>query len=244
MDTHFIILACITAVSYFTLTFSGFGTIVIALTLGAHFYPIKTLLPILVPLTPLANLYILLRHYNYINTSVLFRKIIPMMGIGFIVGIIIFSYFQGELLKKILGVLVILLSLQELARFLKNDACPRPLSKPTSAAALISAGVMQGMYASGGPLLVYVISRLNLPKSVFRSTLSAVWLIMNPILIASYIFSGKLTYASFKLSMMLLPSMVIGLFIGEFMHRRIDEKSFKLVVSLLLLVAGAAVIIN
>ena len=44
--------------------------------------------------------------------------------------------------------------------------------------------------------------------------------------------------------MMLLPSMVIGLFIGEFMHRRIDEKSFKLVVSLLLLVAGAAVIIN
>jgi len=244
MDVDFIILAVVTAVSYFTLAFSGFGTVVIALTLGAHFFPIKTLLPILVPLTPLANLYILARYYKYIDTAVLFKKILPLMGVGFIAGIVLFNYFHGDLLRKILGVLVIVLALHELAKFLKPAAPALPLSRPKSAVALFSAGIVQGIYASGGPLLVYVIGRLNLPKTVFRSTLSATWLILNPFLTASYIVSGQLTLTSLKVSAMLLPSLVIGLVVGEFLHRRIDETAFKFCVSVLLLIAGVAVILR
>jgi uncharacterized protein len=244
MDINFVMLAVVTAVSYLTLAFSGFGTVVIALTLGAHFFPIKTLLPILVPLTPLANLYILARYYKNIDTAVLFKKILPMMGAGFVAGIVIFNYFHGDILKKILGVLVIVLALHELAKFLKTDAGTVPLSRSKSAIALVSSGIVQGIYASGGPLLVYVINRLNLPKAVFRSTLSATWLILNPFLTVSYIVSGELTLTSAKLSVMLLPSLVIGLAAGELLHRRIDETAFKFCVSVLLLVAGAAVFIR
>jgi len=244
VDINFIILAVITAASYFTLAFSGFGTVVITLTLGAHFYAIKTLLPVLVPLTVLANLYILVRHYQYVDKKTLFRQIVPFMGLGLLAGIFVFNFFHGDLLKVILGVLVVLLSIHELAKFFKTDSPGQPLSRIQSMATLISAGIVQGMYASGGPLLVYAINRLNLSKSVFRSTLSAVWLIMNTVLTASYLVSAKLTVETCQFSMMLLPSMVLGLAVGEFLHRRIDEKAFRFCVSLLLLFAGMSVIIK
>jgi uncharacterized membrane protein YfcA len=109
---------------------------------------------------------------------------------------------------------------------------------------LACAGILQGMYASGGPLVVYVISRLNLSKSVFRSTLSATWLLLNPILTGAYIISGKLNLTSLEVSMMLLPSVVLGVAAGEFFHRRIDELPFKICVALLLLVAGIAVVVR
>ncbi len=37
---------------------SGFGSMILALTLGVHLYPIEVLLPVLVPLDLLVNLYI------------------------------------------------------------------------------------------------------------------------------------------------------------------------------------------
>ncbi len=244
MDNTFIILACITAASYLTLAFSGFGTIIITITLAAHIYPIKTLLPILVPLTLLANLYILLRHYKYINTLVLYKIILPFMAIGLFIGIGAFHFFQGELLKKILGILVILLSISELYKLFSKSSSLTPLSKLKSTGYIIFAGIAQGIYASGGPLLVYAINKLNLSKSVFRSTLSAVWLIMNTIITLSYIITGKMTLETSRFSIMLLPAMVIGLFVGEILHQRIDEKSFKICVNVLLFAAGIILVIR
>ncbi len=244
MDINFIVLAFITAASYLTLAFSGFGTIIITITLAAHMYSIKMLLPILVPLTLLANIYILLRHYKYVNASILFKKIVPFMGIGLILGIGAFHFFQGELLKKILGILVILLSISELYKLFSNSTSLKPFSKLKSISYIISAGIAQGIYASGGPLLVYAITKLNLSKSVFRSTLSAVWLIMNTILTLSYIVTGKMTIETGKFSIMLLPSMVVGLFIGEILHQRINEKSFKICVNVLLFAAGIILVIR
>ncbi len=238
MDITFIILAGITAASYLTLSFFGFGTIIISITLAAHLYPIKMLLPILVPLTVIANLYISIRSYKYIDNLVLFKKIVPFMGIGLCIGIGAFHFFQGDLLKKALGILVILLSTIELKKLFSKSTLQIPFSKPKSIIYIIFAGISQGLYASGGPLLVYAISRINLSKEVFRSTLTALLLIMNTILTLTYLITGKMTFETCILSIMLLPFMMTGLFIGEILHRRIDEKEFKICVNILLLAAG------
>ena len=57
MDSNIVWLALIVLISYSIQAMSGFGSTILALTLGVHLYPIEVLLPALVPLDLLVNLY-------------------------------------------------------------------------------------------------------------------------------------------------------------------------------------------
>jgi hypothetical protein len=92
-------------------------------------------------------------------------------------------------------------------------------------------------------MLIYAVGRLNLSKSVFRSTLGAVWLVFAIILTVFYIISGILTADSLKLLLILLPVIVIGIMLGEWLHHQIDEYRFKIFVFAVLVFAGLSIII-
>jgi uncharacterized membrane protein YfcA len=241
MDIHIIGLAIIVLFSYTTQAMSGFGSTILALTLGIHLYPIEVLLPVLVPLDMLVNLYLVVRHHGHINRPLLFRSILPAMGAGVLAGILAFQFIQGVILKKIFGLLVILLSLRELYRFLRKRLNQKELSNLGSTVYVTLAGLIHGIYASGGPLLIYALSRLNLPKSIFRSTLAAVWLIFSIILTASYLIAGTFSGESLMFIAILLPVIVIGLLLGEWLHHHIDEYRFKIFVFSVLLFAGFSI---
>ena len=100
MDNNLIWLSLIVLISYTTQAMSGFGSTILALTLGIHLYPIDVLLPVLVPLDMIVNLYIVARHYRHISRPHLFRSILPAMGIGMTAGIIAYHHIEGNLLKK------------------------------------------------------------------------------------------------------------------------------------------------
>jgi uncharacterized membrane protein YfcA len=244
MDSNLIWLALIVMISYTTQAMSGFGSTILALTLGVHLYPIAELLPVLVPLDMVVNLYLVTRHHRLVNRPLLFRSILPVMGIGVLAGIIAFQFVQGILLKRIFGLLVVLLSGRELYRLLRNRLGHRTLSNLQSTAYILSAGVVHGIYASGGPLLIYAVSKSNLAKSAFRSTLGAVWLIFSIILTSAYFISGKFTLNSFKFIVVLFPVIVIGILLGEWLHRIVDEYRFKIFVFSVLMFAGISILIS
>jgi hypothetical protein len=58
MDSNLVWLALIVLISYSTQAMSGFGSTVLALTLGVHLSPMDVLLPVLVSLDRVVNLYI------------------------------------------------------------------------------------------------------------------------------------------------------------------------------------------
>jgi uncharacterized protein len=107
---------------------------------------------------------------------------------------------------------------------------------------MTAAGFIHGIYASGGPLLIFAVGKQTITKSIFRSTLGAVWLISSLVLTGFYLFSGKLTAASVKLVIILFPVIVVGIFLGEWLHHRIDEFRFKIFVFAVLLIAGFSII--
>jgi len=244
MDGNLIWLSIIVLMSYTTQAMSGFGSTILALTLGVHLYPIEVLLPVLVPLDMLITLYLVTRHYRQISRPHLFRSILPAMGFGVLVGIIAFQFIEGNLLKKLFGLLVILLSVRELYRLLRHRHDQISLSNLAAKTCILAAGIAHGIYASGGPLLVYAVSRLNLSKSVFRSTLAAVWFIFSVILSASYLMTGKFTAHSLRYILILLPMILIGILLGEWLHHRIDENRFKLFVFAVLFFAGLSICIS
>jgi uncharacterized membrane protein YfcA len=154
MDCNLFWLGLIVLVSYTTQAITGFGSTIIDLTLGVHLVPIEVLLPVLVPLYMLVNFYIATRYHRNVNHPLLFRSIIPAMGIGLLAGIITFHLLQGIILKKIFGLLVFVLSIRELYRLFKNISDQKVLSRIKSNCYILIAGVIHGIYASGGPLLI------------------------------------------------------------------------------------------
>jgi uncharacterized membrane protein YfcA len=73
MECNLFWLGLIVLVSYTTQAMTGFGSTIIALTLGVHLYPIEVLLPVLVPLDMLVNFYIATRYHRHVNHPLLFR---------------------------------------------------------------------------------------------------------------------------------------------------------------------------
>ena len=244
MDVHILFLTLIVLLAYVTQAMTGFGSLIIVVTLGSHLYPIEFLLPVIVPLDILVNSYIVAKYAAAVDRPLLLYRIAPLVGIGLLTGIGIFQFVQGALLRRSFGVLVTLLCLRELSSLLRTSGTERTLSRMKYASSVLAAGVVQGLFASGGPLLVYAVGRLDLPKARFRSTLSALWLLTNSVLTLSYIATGRLTLTTSRLAVWLVLPIILGIVMGEKLHDHANEYLFRVVVYLILLAAGVSIVVR
>ncbi len=232
----------IVLISFTSHTLSGFGSIIIAVTLGSNFYPIKTLLPILVPLDVAVNSYIVTRYHATVDRPFLLKNILPYMAVGFVAGVALFSFLNSTVLKLMFGLFVVIISARELFLAMRRSETG-PLSSRVRAGYLMLGGFIQGIFASGGPPVVYAVSRSIRDKAVFRSTLSALWLTINTILIITYVIAHRLTKETITYSGLLLPAVLLGILMGELLHRYINEEHFRIVIFCILIVAGFSILI-
>ncbi|MFO7952915.1 MAG: sulfite exporter TauE/SafE family protein [Bacillota bacterium] len=223
---------------------TGFGGTVIAVALGANFYPLDTLVPVVVAVNIFMSIYLVWRHGKTIDWPILLKKILPFMFLGMPLGLIIFLLGPVEALEAIFGIFVVLVGLFEFFRTLSSHSYsnmanpPVPLKPWAASLWLLSAGIVHGIYASGGPLVVYFASRQFSYKAVFRSTLSMLWLIVTGILFIGYSLGERVTAETASMTFILLPFLFLGALTGEYIHARVNEKAFRLLVYLLLVVAG------
>ncbi len=235
-----LLLAPVVFLSFTIQAMTGFGSIIIAVTLASLFLPIKEVLPVLVLLDFLLNSFILYRYFKFIDFSILLKKILPAMSVGFVIGQIIFNTVGAES-KRLFGAVVVSLALFELYNFYKKNE--RPLSSLTALIFLFIAGIVHGIYASSGPLVVYVIGKLGIDRTTFRSTLDGLWVLMDVLLIISYFVTGIFNLATLTRAGYLLIVVAIGLILGEFLHHRVNERTFRGVVYYLLFFTGLSIVI-
>lgn len=221
----------------------GFGATVITVTLASQLFPIDFILPSVVPINLLLSAYMVARYHHAVDRRLLFRGILPAMSVGVGVGLVLMSKSSDSSLKLAFAIFVVALSVLELKRLLAPGASAttaRPVAGPLRAAMLFGAGVIHGLFGSGGPLVVYVAGREIEDKRAFRSTLGALWVTMGSVLLAGYAASGLLTASTARTSALLAPTVVLAVLIGERVHHAIEERSFRIGVFALLIVAGTA----
>ncbi|MEW6201346.1 MAG: sulfite exporter TauE/SafE family protein, partial [bacterium] len=183
------------------------------------------------------------RHHRAVIHSVLWRNILPAAGIGLIIGAALFNFIRSETLAFAYGAFVLLFSTFELSRAVRSVP-NKDFSWLQGIFWLLSGGIIQGIYASGGPLTVFYATRKLHDKGNFRSTLSALWLILNIVLLISHILTGKTTMITITSSATLLPAMVVGIIIGERLHNLIPAKAFRIFIFIVLIAAGASLILR
>ncbi|HEX5513897.1 MAG TPA: sulfite exporter TauE/SafE family protein [Gammaproteobacteria bacterium] len=221
---------------------TGFGSIVIALSLGALFLPITELLPVLVPLNIIFSGYLCIRHRAHIQWPTLLRLILPLMALGTLFGYLLRPILGGAVLHSLFGVLLIVFATRQL--WLMHRTAETEASRPSKQQALtLAAGITHGLYASGGPLLVYALASSTLAKAELRSTLITVWFTLNSLLTLIFLADGSLLSALPRLASY-LPTIIIGIMAGEWLHHRINEQRFRQLVFMLLGVLGAILAVS
>lgn len=219
----------------------GFGATVLVVSLGAQFLPIEVLLPTYVPVNALLSAWILVRHARRVEVGLLTRRILPYMGLGMALGLSVPGSVDRNLLLGGFGVFVMLLAAPELVSAWGPSAgleVRSPLSRRAAGLVLVAGGVIHGLFGSGGPMVVYFAGREGLDKSVFRATLAALWLLLTIVLIASFAHRGQMNPAVVWRSVSLLPALVLGAVVGEWLHHRVEVRLFRVAIYVILLLAG------
>lgn len=221
---------------------SGFGSIVIALSLGALLLPMEFMLPVLVSLNVLSSSWLVWQHRQRIDFRLLLRIVLPAMLLGTGLGVMLQGMAPDRILKTAFAVFVLGFALREL--WILHRSGVRSSHPPLQTQFIVvAAGITHGLFASGGPLLVHALAGRQMDKAAFRATMIAVWLTLNLALAITFFFQGRLL-PQFPLIAGFIPVIVLAIWLGSRLHHRLDEAKFRVMVYWLLVAVGLALLLS
>lgn len=230
------LLAAILLVAHTAETILGFGSTIIALALGVHLLPLEQLLTVLIMLGMVQSSWRIFRDHRHVAWRTLALTILPAAGLGLLTGMWFRDVADELLLRKVLGGFVAGVAGLELVLVLRGKRSAGPLAPAAGMPVLFGGGVFHGLFASGGPLIVYFASRAIPEPVVFRSTLAVLWSVLGLTLVAQLGFEGRLTADALRMTATVLPGALAGIVLGE--HIRVNQRAFQIMTYALLLFAG------
>ncbi|MCJ8322859.1 MAG: sulfite exporter TauE/SafE family protein [Rhizobiales bacterium] len=169
--------------------------------------------------------------------------------LGFPLGILVFELLDIEAIKMVVAILIILISLQNgwlLFAGQKQNTKSNDQQHKTST--VLGVGIVSGLMASAmampGPAIMLYLSRTSLSKNEIRGTI-----------ITSFVFSyaGALVLQTAFVGIdsqtwvtagMLTPAALIGVVAGHMLSNKINQKLFKWLILLVLLLTGLFMLFN
>ncbi|MBX2840738.1 MAG: sulfite exporter TauE/SafE family protein [Flammeovirgaceae bacterium] len=215
---------------------SGAGMVAIpifALTFGG-----KASTGLLLPLLVFADVYSVVHYHRHANIQYLY-KLLPWVLGGLFIGIYIGNSIPDILFKKIIaiGVIfsIILLVFNQIIKsgnFFKNNKLIAPLFG-------LSGGFTTMVGNAAGPIMsVYFLSK-GLLKNSFIGTKAWFFLLLNLLKIPLHIFFwGTITLETFFFDLQLLPTILLGVFIGIKVVRVIPESAYRIFVIIVTLISS------
>ena len=240
---------------------TGFAGTILAMPASLHLVGMDVAVPVLNVLGLLSGIYVFLEKRKH----VLWREvayIVCVMGISILGGVLIKSALAGhaKVLYVTLGIIVIALAVKGLVGlFLEKkrgekgaDADPEVGQQDgdnhrrtlKDRILVISAGVVHGMFVCGGPLLIgYLTGRVR-KKEEFRATISTVWIFLNGLLLGTHLLQGVWNMKLLKIQLITVPFLLLGMWIGSLLARRMKQRTFMILTYVLLLVSGLSLFLK
>ncbi len=109
---------------------------------------------------------------------------------------------------------------------------------------LAAAGIVHGIFVSGGPLLIGYLTRRMKDKASFRATISTVWIVLNSMILVDDIRAGLWNAALMKTQLFAIPFLLIGMYLGGKLYKRMSQHFFMVLTYVLLLISGVTLLIK
>ena len=238
MDWNSVLFVLVVLFGVFVQSAAGFGGPLISMPIGILLVGVGIAKPVITIAALLVGLTVVISDYKYVNLKELL-KMTAVMLVGVIFGLWVFGTLQLAFLLIIYAVVIILIGARRLF-FPGKLRVPRAVQE----SALIGAGIMQGLFVSGGSFLaIYAVDRIP-EKREFRATVNAVWAVLNLFLVGTYAFGGALTrevliYAA----IITVPCLAVTFFAG-WVAKKLSQNIFLKVVYIILIVSGIVLLIS
>lgn len=175
---------------------------------------------------------------KHMNWRELGRILVVMTPFVF-VGIWLDTVLPTDTLARIYGAIVLVVAI----RFLVSKR-QKFLRRPALFVILVVAGLVQGMFVSGGAVLaIYAVQKLK-DKDEFRATLSALWMVLNAGYMIISIMNGYFTPDAIHVSIAIIPIIAITMFIGGKLQKYLSQQHFLKFVYVLLVIIGIILLIG
>lgn len=164
-----------------------------------------------------------------------------MVILGSIPGVFFLKNADTGLIKVIFGFVIILLGVEMLLREKQTKRVQQ--SQIVLGIIGILSGILCGLYGVGALLGAYV-NRVTEDSSSFKANICVVFLVENTFRIILYAVWGIITADIVRQAVMLIPLVLVGLVLGMYGSRVLDEKVVKKLVIVMLIMSGAALVVN
>lgn len=216
---------------------TGFAGTVLAMPFTILLYGIDVAKPSLTMLTTLACVFIVVRGYKDIAWKEFFKMFV-LMFIGVFTGEYIYHFFQARMLLHIYAAFIIAIAVMGLIK--KKEAA---LPETVMGGIVLLAGVIHGMFISGGPLLIIYAVRKIPDKKNFRVTLSLIWISLNIYLMIKQYLGGLMTASTLGITALGVPALLLGILIGGILAKRMSQEFFLKLTYVLLIISGASLLL-
>lgn len=176
------------------------------------------------------------------------RKVLRWQGLLLILGGIVVGILLGAWILTfgtpviLLGILGLFLVVSGSGFALLPRMKPRNIAGWWEPAIGVIAGILAGLFGTGGPPVIYFYQLKGTKKAIFRGNLMAIFLFMGLVRIPTYTLTGLITIPRLWAALALFPVVMFGALLGQKVHLKMEEITFRRVVGTALAVIGVILI--
>lgn len=236
MDNMLLILIIGTFLGFFIQTIIGFAGALIALPILLLAMPLPEAIAYISIFYFISTPVFVYREWNNMDKTIL-KKLALSSIVGVIIGIVILSYGQPLILKKALGIFIILFVLHGL----RVQKQVKQVFKMEYTFGFLG-GFFSGVFSTGGPLYVMVVKNVTPDVKTFRATMFGVLGLVTMVRLPVLAIGGILTMNQLYNSLFVLPFFIMALVLGKKVYLKIDELLLKKIILGLLFISGVTLL--
>ena len=154
----------------------------------------------------------------------LLKFLIPFALLGIVIGTVLFKVLDSHLVAGLVGIFTLLFLAQRLLFPPKPGSQPPP--KWLGAVLTTTSGFTSFIAHAGGPPVSAYVIPMRLPPVRYSATMAFLFFVVNFSKWIPYAWLGLLETRNMLTSLVLLPLVPMGVWVGVRIARRIDEKLF------------------
>ena len=202
------------------------GIAIVAVPLMAIAFGGKASTGIVLPLLMMGDIFAVW-YYNRHTQWKYLRQLLPWVFIGVIIGVYVGNELPEQIFKRFMGV-VIAISVLTLIWWDRRKGEDVPTNRWFAILMGLAVGFTTMVGNLAGAFANLFFLALRLPKNNFIGTTAWLFFIVNWFKVPFHIWVwGTITWESFQLNLWLLPGILVGLFVGVKLVKRIKEHWYR-----------------
>jgi len=218
---------------------TGFGFGLVSIPILILLLPPIVVVPVITIISIVMTIVILYEARRHIQI----KRIIPLIiaGIcGLPFGVYILKTLNPDILKIIIGFIIIAFSLAQLVGYRRKVHHEKLAFLPIG----FISGLLNTSTALSGPPVILFFTNQDIKKEVFRANIVAYFTIVNVFSIVVLILNDLVSHTVIKYSLIFFPPMIAGAVIGIKLSRKVNETLFRKIALIIVSIAGLVSIIS